>query len=129
MLYFMNFFFKDLDECLANPCANGGECINSIASFTCKCPPGWTGPLCDIGKILHITNLFNILVEIYWIFGSIQFWDFTSITWYFQTLMNVWIHRVKMKAYARTFLDPMCVTAHPVGLEHFVRKVCTDFLN
>ena len=61
----MNFFFKDLDECLANPCANEGECINSIASFTCKCPPGWTGPLCDIGNILHITNLFNILVEIY----------------------------------------------------------------
>nr|XP_034320081.1 protein jagged-1 isoform X1 [Crassostrea gigas] len=36
----------DIDECLSNPCQNGGTCINNDGSFTCMCPDGWRGTLC-----------------------------------------------------------------------------------
>lgn len=40
----------DINECLMNPCLHGGRCINSPGSFSCQCPEGWMGPLCDIGN-------------------------------------------------------------------------------
>lgn len=42
----------DINECLMNPCLHGGRCINSPGSFSCQCPEGWMGPLCDIGNAL-----------------------------------------------------------------------------
>ena len=41
--------FSDVDECLRNPCYNGGNCSNTVGSFECICQPGWTGPTCLIG--------------------------------------------------------------------------------
>lgn len=37
----------DVDECNSNPCLNGATCIDKIASFTCSCPIGLTGKLCE----------------------------------------------------------------------------------
>lgn len=35
------------DSCLSGPCANGGTCSSlSGGSYTCSCPPGYTGPRC-----------------------------------------------------------------------------------
>merc|ERR1719201_3126358 len=34
---------RDLDECAQNSCGEGAICVNSLASFTCTCPKGWTG--------------------------------------------------------------------------------------
>ncbi|OXA58426.1 Protein eyes shut [Folsomia candida] len=31
------------DECSSNPCQNGGECLDGIASFNCSCPDNFTG--------------------------------------------------------------------------------------
>lgn len=28
-------------------CFNGGTCVDGIASFTCLCPPGFTGSYCE----------------------------------------------------------------------------------
>ena len=42
----------DYDECVNNPCINGGTCYNNEGSYTCFCPPGWEGPNCEIGKNL-----------------------------------------------------------------------------
>lgn len=36
-----------MDECNSNPCLNGATCIDKIASFTCSCPIGLTGKLCE----------------------------------------------------------------------------------
>ncbi|ELT92983.1 hypothetical protein CAPTEDRAFT_220507 [Capitella teleta] len=36
-----------VNECASNPCANGGTCEDHINGFTCRCPNGYTGPLCE----------------------------------------------------------------------------------
>jgi hypothetical protein len=38
----------DDDDCAAQPCENGGTCLDGVAAFTCDCStaPGWGGPLC-----------------------------------------------------------------------------------
>lgn len=39
--------FVLLQECQKSPCQNGGQCITNVASFTCNCPPGFTGDRCE----------------------------------------------------------------------------------
>lgn len=40
----------DINDCLGNPCKNGGTCTDEIDSFRCFCPNGWGGEFCDISK-------------------------------------------------------------------------------
>ncbi|XP_060069356.1 uncharacterized protein LOC132549433 [Ylistrum balloti] len=54
-LAFINNFLVEIskfdgDECLSDPCYNGGSCIDGIQSFSCVCTDGWTGPTCLIDK-------------------------------------------------------------------------------
>ena len=37
----------NINECLSNPCLNGGNCIDDINGYTCTCLPGWEGPRCE----------------------------------------------------------------------------------
>ena len=41
----------DIDECHdpPNPCLNGGLCVNSHGSYSCSCPPKFTGQYCGVG--------------------------------------------------------------------------------
>ena len=36
---------------MENPCNNGGECLDGIASYQCLCPAGFKGTDCEISKI------------------------------------------------------------------------------
>ncbi|TEA38391.1 hypothetical protein DBR06_SOUSAS110267 [Sousa chinensis] len=36
-----------LDPCLSNPCAHGGDCLISGATFTCSCPAPFSGNRCQ----------------------------------------------------------------------------------
>uniref|UniRef100_H0VCB6 Delta-like protein n=1 Tax=Cavia porcellus TaxID=10141 RepID=H0VCB6_CAVPO len=37
----------NIDDCLGQPCHNGGTCIDEVGTFRCFCPSGWEGELCD----------------------------------------------------------------------------------
>ncbi|XP_018097646.2 mucin-like protein [Xenopus laevis] len=38
---------EDVNECLSMPCKNGGQCTNTLGSYTCLCVPGYQGVNCD----------------------------------------------------------------------------------
>ena len=48
-LVFIHFLSPDIDECVSEPCQNGGTCTDGINSYSCTCLPGWAGPTCHIG--------------------------------------------------------------------------------
>jgi hypothetical protein len=51
-----------LAPCDSNPCVNSGVCNVLGNTFTCKCPPGYTGVTCETNIRpckFSINNLFN----------------------------------------------------------------------
>ncbi|XP_068760013.1 mucin-like protein [Montipora capricornis] len=38
---------QDIDDCLLNGCANGGLCVDGVNNYSCICPVGYTGDLCE----------------------------------------------------------------------------------
>lgn len=38
---------SEQNQCLANPCQNGGNLNNNNECITCTCADGWAGPRCD----------------------------------------------------------------------------------
>ena len=44
----------DIDECLSNPCSNGGTCKDHINGYDCSCLPGYTGRDCLVSKSYYI---------------------------------------------------------------------------
>lgn len=38
----------DIDECLENPCENGGSCFNNPGGFLCHCSEGFSGMHCSV---------------------------------------------------------------------------------
>uniref|UniRef100_A0A671ME83 Delta-like protein n=1 Tax=Sinocyclocheilus anshuiensis TaxID=1608454 RepID=A0A671ME83_9TELE len=49
---------ENVNDCVSNPCRNGGTCIDGISSFQCFCPDGWEGDLCDLSDILPFSLVF-----------------------------------------------------------------------
>ena len=45
-----NFATPDIDECLSEPCQNGGTCINGENEYSCSCIAGWQGDNCETSK-------------------------------------------------------------------------------
>jgi Notch-like protein len=41
---------SDIDECAADPCTNGGTCVDKINDYTCNCVAGYTGKTCATSK-------------------------------------------------------------------------------
>ena len=51
-------FVPDIDDCVPNPCENGGTCMDGIDDFTCNCPVGWVGKNCSEGWYKFFARFF-----------------------------------------------------------------------
>ncbi|CAH1247746.1 SELP [Branchiostoma lanceolatum] len=43
----------NVDECVSDPCENGGTCEDEINGYTCTCADGYVGEHCETGKFSH----------------------------------------------------------------------------
>lgn len=43
-------YYTDINECLSQPCANGGTCRELIDEYNCMCSTGYTGINCETGN-------------------------------------------------------------------------------
>ena len=46
-------FVLDVNDCMPNPCENGGNCTDGVNEYFCTCIPGYTGTDCETGKLLQ----------------------------------------------------------------------------
>ena len=50
-----------MNECeTADPCSNGGTCLNIYGGYICNCLRGYTGEQCKEGLIIYF--LFNVYI-------------------------------------------------------------------
>ena len=45
-------FFIGINECVSDPCHNDATCVDEMNQFTCLCIPGYTGVVCETGRLL-----------------------------------------------------------------------------
>lgn len=51
-----------VDECASDPCQHGGTCTDGHLSYKCTCADGYTGTVCETGKLFYFCvfiHLFN----------------------------------------------------------------------
>lgn len=46
----------EINECLSEPCHNGGTCTDQLAGFTCECSEEYTGQQCDVLRLVTCEN-------------------------------------------------------------------------
>lgn len=39
---------ENVDECMSNPCQNGGQCRDRNNGYTCTCQAGYLGDHCEV---------------------------------------------------------------------------------
>ena len=54
----------DTNECVINPCANGGECIDGVGLFICACPDDFYGATCELGKCNQHSELISNTIQV-----------------------------------------------------------------
>lgn len=49
--YFIPYQQVDIDDCFNSECENNATCIDEVAGYHCRCPPGYTGIQCQLQVI------------------------------------------------------------------------------
>ena len=52
----------NIDECISNPCQNGGECVDQVDNFKCICLVGFSGHLCEVRFFIQ-NNTSNVIMN------------------------------------------------------------------
>ena len=60
---FLSSLSTAVDHCFSNPCANNGTCNNSLHGYRCSCPEGFTGSLCEEGKVTICLFVVTKMIE------------------------------------------------------------------
>ena len=47
-------FVLDVNDCMSNPCENGGSCTDGVNEYNCSCASGYTGTDCERSELLKI---------------------------------------------------------------------------
>ena len=42
--------FVDIDDCGDNECENGATCVDEVDGYSCTCPAGYAGDLCQTSE-------------------------------------------------------------------------------
>lgn len=43
----------DVNDCVGDPCQNGGTCVDGVNAFTCTCVTGYDGVNCENSKYMY----------------------------------------------------------------------------
>ena len=55
----------DVDDCQTHRCQNDAACHDGINTYSCQCPPGWSGTYCESSKIkLNLKPMKIILIPV-----------------------------------------------------------------
>ena len=49
-------FYLVIDNCISQPCLNGGTCSNGVNTYTCNCIAGYTSHNCLAGSAEYFYN-------------------------------------------------------------------------
>ncbi|KAH0630819.1 hypothetical protein JD844_004076 [Phrynosoma platyrhinos] len=55
-LIIFNLHFQDGDQCVSNPCQNGGRCEDDVSNYICWCPAGYEGRNCELDATCSTKN-------------------------------------------------------------------------
>ena len=47
---------SDINECDNNTCMNGATCVDGINGYNCTCAVGYSGDMCDTGRLKYASN-------------------------------------------------------------------------
>ena len=75
-------FPLDTNDCIPQPCKNGGACTDKVNAYTCTCIPGYAGGDCQTGML----NILIILILLCIIFVHIAL-NFTNWNIYMVTVL------------------------------------------
>ena len=78
----------DTSTCYPNPCGHHGTCmVDEYDRFTCKCQPGWSGPICAESKtylafLSYVKDKFNKYQRI----ADADYWPIAASVWTYKCI-------------------------------------------
>lgn len=67
---YSNLTLSEIDECVSNPCLNGGSCTDLFRAYNCSCAPGFAGTNCETSKKDYSISKISLNVLIHLFFDK-----------------------------------------------------------